>query len=414
MKAELISIGSELTSGKNLDTNSQWLSIQLAGMGIPVGWHTTIADDFDANLEAFSIASRRAGLVIATGGLGPTQDDLTREVISKLAGKPLVFHEPSWATIQEMFAKRQRPCPERNKVQAFFPETALPIPNEVGTAPGIWMKLGASHIAALPGVPREMKAMFHAWLRLKLKELGLSSGVLIQRKINTFGLGESAVEEKLFDLTRRGHEPEVGITASDAVISLRILAKAETADLAMQKIEPVEKIILERLGTLVYGYEDEELETVVHQLLEKKGKTISTAESVTGGMLASKLTKVPGASSRFFGGVVTYTNEIKKATLGITDDLLAGPVACNPELTLAMARAVRKKLGTHIGLATTGVAGPGDVSPELPQGKVFVALSSDEGEVQQTYQWFGSRNEIQSRTTKLALNILRLHLLGVE
>jgi nicotinamide-nucleotide amidase len=182
----------------------------------------------------------------------------------------------------------------------------------------------------------------------------------------------------------------------------------------MQKIEPVEKIILERLGTLVYGYEDEELEMVVHQLLEKKGKTISTAESVTGGMLASKLTKVPGASSRFFGGVVTYTNEIKKATLGITDDLLAGPVACNPELTLAMARAVRKKLGTHIGLATTGVAGPGDVSPELPQGKVFVALSSDEGEVQQTYQWFGSRNEIQSRTTKLALNILRLHLLGVE
>jgi len=414
MKAELISIGSELTSGKNLDTNCQWLSIQLAGMGIPVGWHTTIADDFEANLEAFSIASRRASLVIATGGLGPTQDDLTREVISKLAGKPLVFHEPSWVNIQEMFAKRQRPCPERNKVQAFFPETALPIPNEVGTAPGIWMKLGTSHIAALPGVPREMKAMFHAWLQVKLKELGLSSGVLIQRKINTFGLGESAVEEKLFDLTRRGHEPEVGITASDAVISLRILAQAETADLAMQKIEPVEKIILERLGTLVYGYEDEELETVVHQLLEKKGKTISTAESVTGGMLASKLTKVPGASSRFFGGVVTYTNEIKKATLGITDDLLAGPVACNPELTLAMARAVRKKLGTHIGLATTGVAGPGDVSPELPQGKVFVALSSDEGEVQQIYQWFGSRNEIQSRTTKLALNILRLHLLGVK
>jgi len=187
MKAEIISIGSELTSGKNLDTNSQWLSIQLAAMGIAVGWHTTIADDFDANLQAFDIASKRAGLVIASGGLGPTQDDLTREVLAKLISQPLEFHQPSWDTIVEMFTKRNRACPDRNKVQAFFPKGAESIPNEAGTAPGIWMRAKQSYIAALPGVPREMKSMFETWLKAKLIELGLAQGVLIQRKINTFG-----------------------------------------------------------------------------------------------------------------------------------------------------------------------------------------------------------------------------------
>lgn len=414
MKAEIISIGSELTSGKNLDTNCQWLSIQLAGMGVPVGWHTTVADDFDANLEAFTIASGRAELVIATGGLGPTQDDLTREVLSKLAGKPLVLHEESWAIIQGMFTRRQRVCPDRNKVQAFFPEGATPIPNEVGTAPGVWMKVGNARVVAMPGVPREMKAMFQSWVDPKLRAMGLASGVLLQRKINTFGLGESAIEEQLFDLTRRGNDPEVGITASDAVISLRIIAQAPTEELAREKIFPIEQVICSRLGELVFGFEDDELEDIVHQLLSMRSKTIATAESITGGMLASKLTKVAGASARFLGGVVTYTNAVKKICLGIGDEFFKGDVACSPEVTLAMAKAVREKTGADIGLATTGVAGPGDLSPELPQGKVFVAISSPWGIVQETNQWFGSRREVQSRTTKMALNMVRRHLLKGE
>ncbi|MEY4190203.1 MAG: hypothetical protein RIR17_939 [Planctomycetota bacterium] len=411
MKAEIISIGSELTSGKNLDTNSQWLSIQLASMGIPVGWHTTIADDFDANLEAFGIASQRAGLVVATGGLGPTQDDLTREVLAKLLKVPLEFHQPSWDTIIEMFTRRNRACPDRNKVQAYFPKGAEPIPNTTGTAPGIWVKVNQSYFAALPGVPREMKSMFDGWLKPKLLGMGMSQGVLIQRKINTFGLGESAIEEKLFDITRRGNDPEVGITASDAVISLRILAGAENEALALKKIAPAEAIIRERLGELVFGVEDEELQDVVHQMLQKFGKTIATAESITGGLLASRFTKVPGASARYLGGFVTYTNDVKKSALGVSADLLDRFGACSKEVTLAMAEGCRERTGADFALATTGVAGPGDLSPELREGKVFVALAWKGGSQSETNQWFGSRHEVQSRTAKMALNMLRLHLL---
>ncbi|MFM7098458.1 MAG: competence/damage-inducible protein A [Gemmataceae bacterium] len=411
MKAEIISIGSELTSGKNLDTNSQWLSIQLASMGIPVGWHTTIADDFDANLEAFGIASQRAGLVVATGGLGPTQDDLTREVLAKLLKVPLEFHQPSWDTIIEMFTRRNRACPDRNKVQAYFPKGAEPIPNTTGTAPGIWVKVNQSYFAALPGVPREMKSMFDGWLKPKLLGIGMSQGVLIQRKINTFGLGESAIEEKLFDITRRGNDPEVGITASDAVISLRILAGAENEALALKKIAPAEAIIRERLGELVFGVEDEELQDVVHQMLQKFGKTIATAESITGGLLASRFTKVPGASARYLGGFVTYTNDVKKSALGVPAELLDQFGACSKEVTLAMAEGCRERTGADFALATTGVAGPGDLSPELREGKVFVALAWKGGSQSETNQWFGSRHEVQSRTAKMALNMLRLHLL---
>ncbi len=411
MKAEIISIGSELTSGKNLDTNSQWLSIQLASMGIPVGWHTTIADDFDANLEAFGIASQRAGLVVATGGLGPTQDDLTREVLAKLLKVPLEFHQPSWDTIIEMFTRRNRACPDRNKVQAYFPKGAEPIPNTTGTAPGIWVKVNQSYFAALPGVPREMKSMFDGWLKPKLIGMGMSQGVLIQRKINTFGLGESAIEEKLFDITRRGNDPEVGITASDAVISLRILAGAENEALALKKIAPAEAIIRERLGELVFGVEDEELQDVVHQMLQKFGKTIATAESITGGLLASRFTKVPGASARYLGGFVTYTNDVKKSALGVPAELLDQFGACSKEVTLAMAEGCRERTGADFALATTGVAGPGDLSPELREGKVFVALAWKGGSQSETNQWFGSRHEVQSRTAKMALNMLRLHLL---
>jgi nicotinamide-nucleotide amidase len=416
MKAEIIAVGTELVSGQSLDTNSQWLSRALGGVGIEVRFHSAVGDDLAENIEVFRAATERADLILVSGGLGPTQDDLTREALAAVAGVPLVEDAGSLETIRAMFARRNREMSERNRVQALFPEGAEPLPNAIGTAPGIGLQVGRAWVACLPGVPNEMKRMYEDQVLPRLISRKLATRKIVHRKINLFGKGESDIEAMALDLTARGRKPEVGITASDGTISFRISSEAPTEDEARLLIEPTAAIIHERFGDLIVGEGTEDVVDAVVRELARTGRTIATAESCTGGLVARMLTSIPGVSAFYPGGVVTYSNQAKTEILGVPAALIEEHGAVSHEVAEAMARLVRVKFGTDLGIAVTGVAGPTSDSPDHPVGLVYLGLALPHKNQTRKLELGPEqpRDVIQSRAAKQALNWARISLRSLK
>jgi len=339
MIAEILAVGTEIVSGAKLDTNSQWLSLELGQLGIPVQFHTSVGDDLEANVAAMRTVVGRSDLVIITGGLGPTLDDLTRDALARLAGVPLILDEALLLTIQEMFRTRGRPMPDRNRVQAEFPAGSQPLPNLIGTAPGIWMEFPRSGgsvclIAALPGVPSEMKRMFREQVVPRLP----STGLFIRRQmIHCYGCGESQAEELLGDLTARGRDPEIGITAHEATITLRIEARGNSETVCAQKLQVATCAIRQRLGRFVFGEGDEELEDVVLHELSRRAESLCVVDCGSRGWLGRTLSLARVVSEKTFRGSL-MTNRLAEAARWLGLEVGCGGPGVHLEAVAATAR----------------------------------------------------------------------------
>jgi nicotinamide-nucleotide amidase len=393
--AEVIAIGDELTTGARLDTNSRWISAELALLGIPVAFHTTAPDTLAAGLEAFRIAAGRADVVVATGGLGPTADDLTRDVLAALAGAPLDLDAAALAVIESRFARRNAAMPESNRRQALFPRGSRIVPNPDGTAPGIDLDVPGPAgrrccVIALPGVPAEMKRMWRETVAAALAAVVPGGATILQRRIKCFGAGESAIEGMLPDLIRRGREPLVGITAHEATITLRITARGRDEAACRAAIAADEATIRGCLGPLVYGVEDDEVEDAAVRAVASAGLRLASAESGTAGRVAALL-----AAARGPGNVATDV---------VTGGLVLPPHAAGtgPAAAEALAERARRDFAAAVGL---GVAGP----RPGPEGRTLLdmALAGPFGTVRIEHTLGGGPDLAGSRAAKTAVDLVR-------
>lgn len=415
MHAEIISIGDELTSGQRLDTNTQWISQRLGELGIVTRFHTTVADDLAANIQVFRLAIARADIVISSGGLGPTADDLTREAIAAAIGRPLVEDADAMAYIASLFARRGRPMPERNRVQAQFPAGSRVVHNPNGTAPGIDLSIPREgqpdcRLFALPGVPAELFEMWKATVGPALTPEGGPRQVIRHRRIKCFGAGESQLEQMLPDLIRRGREPSVGITVHEATITLRITSPGETPEACFAAMESTEATIRECLGTLVFGEEDDELEHAVSRLLTARGETLATAEGGTGGQIARWLTSVPGHEAWYAGGTILSNIPERAEGAGVPAELMRTEGAISRKVAAQMATSAKERFGADYGLAITAFPAldPSAASPP----KLYLALARQKGGVPDVAvhetDYAGHPAILKSLAGKRALNLLRL------
>ena len=409
MKAEILSVGTEILLGDIVNTNSQYLSKRLADLGISVYNQSVVGDNPKRLLEAYNLAFSRADLVITTGGLGPTKDDLTKEVAFEYFGKQSVVHEPSLKIIEGYFKDRNKPMVESNKKQAYFPVDAVVLPNNNGTAPGCIIEENQKIVALLPGPPWEMKPMFEEAVVPYLQKF--QQGILVSKVLRVIGVGESSAEKMIEDIMDNQTNPTVAPYAKAGEMTFRITAKASTYDEGIKLMEPMETEIRSRLGNNIYGEGNITLEDVVGEMLVNKKLTIATAESCTGGMVASSLINYPGISSAFIEGAVTYSNDAKINRLGVKKETLDKYGAVSSEIAAEMAQGIAKTAGTSIGLSTTGIAGPGGGSDEKPVGLVYVGLYMKGKVKTKMLKLSGDRQKVRASASMQLLDWVRRELL---
>ena len=411
--AEIIAVGTELLLGNIANTNAQELSEALAGLGINVFWHTVVGDNPRRLKEALDIAQKRADVIITTGGLGPTYDDLTKQTICEAFGQKLVLHQDILEDIRVFFEKNvHMKMPENNVQQAELPEGCTVFDNPVGTAPGCAFEAGGVHVLMLPGPPFEMLTMLKNHVLPYLR--GLSDEVIVSHDIMTFGLGESPMEELLREKMSQMENPSLATYAKPSEVRLRATAKAESQEAAEAMLAPVVKEVTDFLGDYVYGLDVENLESVCSRLLREKQWTMATAESCTGGRVAERLTALPGASQVYRGGVVSYWTQVKADVLGVSQALLEEHGAVSAETARAMAEGARRITGADIAVSVTGVAGPDPDERGVAVGIVYIGLSTPEGTFCRRCD-FGKRrrDRIQDLASNHAFDVVRRYLTGL-
>ncbi len=436
MQAIILSIGDELVLGQTVDTNSAYLSAELVARGIGTRYHQTIADDRAAIRQAIIEASKAAKLVIISGGLGPTDDDLTRDALADAMGVNLVIHLPSVEVIRAMFIRRSREMPERNKVQAMHPVGSEVIPNSCGTAPGIKAHLNGATIYVTPGVPSEMLAMWRLSIGPDIDKLtpgnnpgsnpgnptdnlsanpSLRRNVILTTKINTFGKGESAVAEKLGSLMDRKRNPVVGTTVAGGVVSVRVRSEFPEHNQARAAMDETIALIEKQLGPIIYGRDETTIQETVVAMLREARLLLVTAESCTGGSLGKMITDVSGSSEIYLGGWVTYANAMKTSQLGVPTELIDLHGAVSEPVARAMAEGALTRGKASLALSVTGIAGPEGGTIHKPVGTVFIGLASKTKATSVfRLDLGGDRVAVRDRAAKSALQLLRFDLMGVS
>ena len=410
MRAEIVAVGTELLIGQIANTNARWMSERLAELGIDVLHHQVVGDNADRIVGAVALAASRADVVIVTGGLGPTQDDVTRPALARAAGTRLVRRDEIAEALRERFRVRAREMPASNLAQAEVPEGGRYITPERGTAPGLVVSVGGVTVYALPGVPSEMREMMEGTVLPELSAL-VGAVSLVSRTLRCYGLAESRISELLDDLFHASSNPTVAYLAGGGEVHVRLTAKGSVTE-ADALLDPLEERVRERLGDHVYGTGDDTLEVVVGRLLNDRGLTIACAESLTGGGLGERITAVPGASSYFLGSAVTYSTDAKRAILGVSPSTLEGPGPVSRECAAEMASGARRVFGSDLAVSLTGAAGP-EAHAGAEPGQVWIALDAADAAHQHGFRWPYDRELVRRSSELAALDLVRRHLLGL-